>query len=82
MNENLLLIQAENTIKRYSPPGPHSSPPLGAPCSHLVKEGDLMKVGIGGARRYKFVLFSDMLVYGTETIRAKLQKDHLEYKVL
>lgn len=46
-----------------------------------MKEGDLLKVCNGGPRRYKFVLFSDMLVYGTETIRAKLQKDHLKYKV-
>lgn len=49
--------------------------------SHLVKEGDLLKVCNGGPRRYKFVLFSDMLVYGTETIRAKLQRDHRKYKV-
>lgn len=49
--------------------------------SHLVKEGDLLKVCNGGPRRYKFVLFSDMLVYGTETMRAKLQRDHRKYKV-
>eukprot|EP00752_Nemacystus_decipiens_P004215 g3852.t1 len=51
------------------------------PSSHLVKEGDLLKVSNGPPRRYKFVLFSDMLVYGTETIRAKIQRDHHEYKV-
>lgn len=50
--------------------------------SHLVKEGDLLKVCNGGPRRYKFVLFSDMLVYGTETMRAKLQRDHRKYKVI
>lgn len=50
--------------------------------SHLVKEGDLLKVCNGGPRRYKFVLFSDMLVYGTETMRAKIQRDHRKYKVL
>eukprot|EP00903_Cladosiphon_okamuranus_P014391 g13359.t1 len=50
------------------------------PSSHLVKEGDLLKVCNGGPRRYKFVLFSDMLVYGTETMRAKLQRDHRKYK--
>ncbi|CAM9631084.1 unnamed protein product, partial [Hapterophycus canaliculatus] len=50
------------------------------PSSHLVKEGDMLKVCNGGPRRYKFVLFSDMLVYGTETMRAKLQRDHRKYK--
>ena len=50
--------------------------------SRLVKEGDLLKVCNGGPRRYKFVLFSDMLVYGTETMRAKIQRDHRKYKVL
>lgn len=48
--------------------------------SHLVKEGDMLKVCNGGPRKYKFVLFSDMLVYGTETMRAKLQRDHRKYK--
>lgn len=46
-----------------------------------MKEGDLLKVCNGGPRRYKFVLFSDMLVYGTETMRAKFQRDHRKYKV-
>lgn len=48
--------------------------------SHLVKEGHLLKVCSGGPRRYKFVLFSDMLVYGTEIMRAKLLMDHRKYK--
>ncbi|CAN0557851.1 unnamed protein product, partial [Ectocarpus sp. 8 AP-2014] len=48
----------------------------------LVKEGFLLKVCNGGPRRYKFVLFSHMLVYGTEaSLRAKLQRDHRKYKV-
>ncbi|CAM9475612.1 unnamed protein product [Ectocarpus sp. 6 AP-2014] len=52
------------------------------PSSHLVKEGFLLKVCNGGPRRYKFVLFSHMLVYGTEaSLRAKLQRDHRKYKV-
>lgn len=42
----------------------------------------MLKVCNGGPRRYKFVLFSDMLVYGTETMRAKIQRDHRKYKVL
>lgn len=35
-----------------------------------------MKVCNGGPRRYKLVLFNDLLVYGTETMRVKLLMDN------
>lgn len=58
--------------------GPH----VLVPCRYLVKEGDLLKLCNGGPRRYKFVLFNDTLVYGTETTRVKLLMDskHRKYK--
>lgn len=45
-----------------------------SPDSRLLKEGLLHKVNSRGPRPYKFVLFSDALVYGTETMRAKLSR--------
>lgn len=45
-----------------------------SPDSRLLKEGLLYKVNSGGPRPYKFVLFSDSLIYGTETMRAKLSR--------
>lgn len=45
-----------------------------SPDSRLLKEGLLSKVSSGGPRPYKFVLFSDSLIYGTETMRAKLSR--------
>ncbi|KAG5185840.1 hypothetical protein JKP88DRAFT_311119 [Tribonema minus] len=40
----------------------------------LVKDGPLTKVCRGGPRRFQFVLFSDLLVYGSETLMGKWGK--------
>jgi hypothetical protein len=45
-----------------------------------VKEGPLRKVCNGGPRKYKFVLFNDMLLYGTETLRGMLLDKTKKYK--
>ncbi|KAG5176461.1 hypothetical protein JKP88DRAFT_335179 [Tribonema minus] len=48
---------------------------------YLVKEGSLRKVCNGGPRKYKFVLFNDMVLYGTETLRGMLlDKTRQRYK--
>ncbi|CAM9738706.1 unnamed protein product, partial [Chrysoparadoxa australica] len=39
---------------------------------YLVQEGTLKKVCNNGPKKYKFVLFNDMLLYGTETLRGML----------
>ncbi|CAM9348282.1 unnamed protein product, partial [Phaeothamnion confervicola] len=51
------------------------------PSRYLVKEGELKKVCNSGPKRYKFVLFNDMLLYGTETLRGMLlDKTTRKYK--
>lgn len=46
----------------------------------LVKQGPLKKVCYNGPRKYQFVIFNDMLLYGTETLRGMLMDKKKKYK--
>ncbi|CAM9605334.1 unnamed protein product, partial [Phaeothamnion confervicola] len=45
----------------------------------FVKEGQLVKICRGGSKKLQFVLFNDVIVYGSETLRGKFGKQ--QYKL-